>query len=234
MLQAMQQAPASASSSPSPSFAGLLAALTAPAQKPGAVGDESLRVEKKRSAARSEAWRDDGLLDDIATLSYEQALRAHARYKAIDQPFMSNGDPAGDEQHLAASAEAPETVSSAGSDPPSAVVCEPKPNSDRIPLTTAFERNLKTASVTIRLSHMECAQLHRRAAEAGLTVSAYLRSCTFEAESLRTLVKDTLAELRLAKAQLTPAAHTPLRRAWFRRLASLLTPWHGGQRIARA
>jgi hypothetical protein len=55
---------------------------------------------------------------------------------------------------------------------------------------------LKSASITIRLSKAECAQLRKRAAEAGLTVSAYLRSCTFEAESLRALVKDTLAQLR--------------------------------------
>jgi len=32
--------------------------------------------------------------------------------------------------------------------------------------------------------------------EAGLTVSAYLRSCTFEAEALRAQVKEALAELR--------------------------------------
>ena len=60
----------------------------------------------------------------------------------------------------------------------------------------ALDRNLKSASITIRMSNAECAQLRKRAAEAGLTVSAYLRSCTFEAESLRALVKDTLAQLR--------------------------------------
>ncbi len=60
----------------------------------------------------------------------------------------------------------------------------------------ALERNLKSASITIRMSTSECEQLRKRAAEAGLTVSAYLRSCTFEAESLRALVKETLAQLR--------------------------------------
>ena len=68
-----------------------------------------------------------------------------------------------------------------------------------------LERNLKDASITIRMSKAECAQLHRRAAEAGLTVSAYLRSCTFEAESLRAMVKDTLAQLRSATPQPKPA-----------------------------
>jgi hypothetical protein len=55
------------------------------------------------------------------------------------------------------------------------------------------------------MSQAECAQLHSRAAEAGLTVSAYLRSCTFEAESLRAMVKDTMAQLRSAQTQPKPA-----------------------------
>ena len=46
------------------------------------------------------------------------------------------------------------------------------------------------------MSEVESAQLRQRAAEAGLTISAYLRSCTFEAESLRAQVKETLAQLR--------------------------------------
>ena len=57
----------------------------------------------------------------------------------------------------------------------------------------------RTASITIRLSEAECAQLRQRAAESGLTVSAYLRSCTLEVESLRAQVKDTLAQLRAPK-----------------------------------
>src|SRR5947209_1072393 len=48
-------------SSGTPSFAGMLAEFAAP--------------EKKRPPARDL----DGLEDDIATISYEQALRAHAR-----------------------------------------------------------------------------------------------------------------------------------------------------------
>lgn len=54
----------------------------------------------------------------------------------------------------------------------------------------------KTASVTLRVSAVEFEQLQRRSIEAGLTVSAYLRSCTFEAESLRAQVKQALTELR--------------------------------------
>ena len=52
--------------------------------------------------------------------------------------------------------------------------------------------------MTIRLSTAECALLRRRAAEAGVTVSAYLRSCTLEADALRAEVKQALAEMRTA------------------------------------
>jgi len=78
------------------------------------------------------------------------------------------------------------------------------------------------------MSQEEAAQLHLRAAEAGLTVSAYLRSCTFEAESLRALVKDTMAQLRAsAAAGKQPAAP---RSGWMSRL---LKPWRAS-RTARA
>ncbi len=59
----------------------------------------------------------------------------------------------------------------------------------------------KSASVTMRMTGGECAQLHQRAAEAGLTVSAYLRSCAFEVETLRAQVKEALAQLSAAAVQ---------------------------------
>jgi hypothetical protein len=68
---------------------------------------------------------------------------------------------------------------------------------------TARESDLRSASVTIRLSRAECARLHQRAAEAGLTVSAYLRSCAVEAEGLRAQVKQALAELKAGSKGLT-------------------------------
>ena len=103
---------------------------------------------------------------------------------------------------------------------------------------------LKRASITIRLSKVECEQLHKRATEAGLTVSAYLRSCTFEAEALRAQVKQVLADLRKSTAtqqKLVPVVETrsenrkiPFFRAGFDRLLRFLPRWHAGQRIARA
>ena len=82
----------------------------------------------------------------------------------------------------------------------------------------------RTASVTIRLSLPESEQLHLRAYEAGLTVSAYLRSCAFEVESLRAEVKATVAKLRCGSERVeikkgeTPHSGLPSwRRFWDRR-----------------
>jgi hypothetical protein len=64
------------------------------------------------------------------------------------------------------------------------------------------------------LSRDEDAQLRRLAAEAGLTVSAYIRSCTFEAEALRALVKDTLSQFRAAGPSPQQDTNPPNRRRW--------------------
>jgi hypothetical protein len=152
---------------PETSFAGLLATMAAP-------------------QGRQAPWNDEGLADDVASISYEQALRAHARVR----PASANTE------------SKPEAL------PPAA------------PLPAA---PLKTASITIRLSETECAQLRRRAAEAGLSVSAYLRSCTLEVESLRAQVKQTLSELRSsapkphdheARAESTGGIRDLLARIW--------------------
>lgn len=105
-----------------------------------------------------------------------------------------------------------------------------------------LDRNLKRASITIRLSKAECDQLHRRATDAGLTVSAYLRSCTFEAEALRTQVKDVLAELRNAtEKQPMPTLvrgsavrRTGAFRSFFGWMLRLVPHWQTGQRVVGA
>jgi hypothetical protein len=165
-LLGMQRASESAITASS--FAGLLASLAAP---PPPAGPE---------------WNDDQLADDVATFSYEQALKTHGRYQV---PSLDQGPPAPGSESVPSR---PERGTSASPD-----------------------RSLKRASITIRLSEPECAQIHRRAAEAGLTVSAYLRSCTLEVESLRTQVKEALAQLR--EPAPVPALPPPARpRPWFR------------------
>ncbi len=188
MLCCMQQ---SAQSEPSPrsqSFAGLLAALAKPAR------DDSLREPE---------WNEADLGADVVTLSYDRALRAHARYKPaypVDLP-----------------APQPEQVQQCGSQETTALV---EGLAEKNVAAKASARrdadlygDLRTASVTIRLSKTECAQLHQRAAEAGVTVSSYMRSCTFEADALRAEVKAALAELRLNANKGKPAALKSSRRS---------------------
>ncbi len=56
----------------------------------------------------------------------------------------------------------------------------------------------KSASVTLRMTQEEYVQLQQRATAAGLTISAYVRSCVFEAEALRAQVKQALAHFSVA------------------------------------
>jgi hypothetical protein len=206
MIQAMQQQPRSSPTAGASSFAGLLAALTAPA-----------------SAAqdRSPLADDDGLEDDVATLSYERALRTHARYRPADSSPADASDysltqapnqrPIGIRQAISPDVNPVQELATQAAIPPagSATV------SEAIQVySSAFERNLKSASITIRMSREECAQLRKRATDAGLTVSAYLRSCTFEAESLRAQVKDALAQLRAGESSGKAPRDGPVKRSW--------------------
>jgi hypothetical protein len=170
MLQTMQQ-PAPSQPSPSLSgFAGLLATLASPPPSP-------------RSDASDDAplWNASDLGEDVVSLSYEQALRARARYRSA---YRSDGSPM--------------PPGGMGLDSVADAVMEGVA-ADAVPVwqpAAAPERDLRSASVTVRMSKAECERLHRRSAEAGLTVSAYLRSCALEAETLRAQVKQALAELK--------------------------------------
>jgi len=149
------------------SFAGFLASIATP-QK-GAVSP----------------W-DDDLADDIATISYEQALRAQA----------SCEPPSTESQPVLASTSCISTLRTTTGTPQA----DARPEAVQSPSASTPDCR-RTASITIRLSEQECARLRLRAAEAGLSVSAYLRSCTLEVESLRTQVKETLTELRQSSAK---------------------------------
>ena len=99
---------------------------------------------------------------------------------------------------------------------------------------TLIEGNKKCASITIRLSKTECDQLRKRAAQAGLTVSAYLRSCTFEAEALRAQVKDVLAELRQSASAEEERRSLAVRRSLREWILRLMPRWRTQQRLVRA
>lgn len=187
----MQQSSPTQPSLAASSFAGLLATLTAP--KSAATEDESL-------------WSSSDLGDDVASLSYERALRAHARYRPVNRAGGSLTLPT---QESATDVEA---------DVPNVRVTTSPQKSEGV----ASGHDLRSASVTIRLSKTECMQLRERAAEAGLTISAYLRSCALEADALRAEVKKTLAELKTAAETLPPVAQTQKRRlGWIGRFIKL-------------
>jgi hypothetical protein len=208
MLHSMQQAAQTVAPPTQGGFAGILAALSGPAQK------------------SVPAWNDEGLEEDVATLSYEHALRTHARYRPAageDPPRVAELPPLAEP---VCGTEASRTSANPGSEAARRA-------------RESLERNLKRASVTVRLSEEESAQLRKRAGEAGLTVSAYLRSCTFEAEALRAQVKEALAELRTGGSKPIQAAVEPVRRSgagmsWLRLLLRPFLFWHRNQREAQA
>jgi hypothetical protein len=238
MLQAMPQPAPTPPNSGSQSFAGLLAAFASPGQK------KPPARELGRDGSRDQARDFDGLADDVATLSYERALRAHARYHAPEEALafapqslpmtlasaappshdlVSEQPAVGEPLRIFEASPAQAEVRPAAAVPVAAAQDETIPAAhfalDAAPESATdrdkpfgLDRNLKSASITIRLSQAECVQLRRRAAEAGLTVSAYLRSCTFETEALRALVKDTLAKMRndgtRTEGARTEGAHT--------------------------
>jgi hypothetical protein len=194
-MQSPSQPAASNSSGPEPpSFAGFLSALASPVSSP-----------------HGSAWNDETLADDVVTLSYENALKAHSRYKPqLDLlPIPKPDAPA-------------ENVSS----PQESVSRCATPVFPQPPTAGG---DLKTASITIRMSQAECAQLKQRAAEAGMTISAYLRSCTFEAETLRGQVKEALTQLRAAasaESKQCPSVSDRLRKSgWVSRILA-----HRGER----
>ena len=123
---------------------------------------------------QSDGWDDSGLANDVSTISYEQALRA-ARHGRMPVE-MSNRKVAGDGDEAV------------------------KGGSRVVRTVVSGEKVRKGASVTIRITAEEQSQLQERAAAANLSVSAYLRSCIFEAEALRAEVKGALAQLQSAHA----------------------------------
>ncbi len=175
------------------SFAGLLASLAARVgPDPGESGGAQI----------------DDLVDDVATISHESALRAQAmRSSKWDEGPARSGDsesnPREMDDGVVAGVDA--RISNGIRDG------QGRGGVQTAPDVSSAERSRKGASITIRMSEKEGAQLRQRATEAGLSVSAYLRSCVFEVENLRAQVKATVAQLKAAgDGQLRVAAETPV------------------------
>jgi hypothetical protein len=79
---------------------------------------------------------------------------------------------------------------------------------------TNLQLEHRHAVVSIRLNDSEIERLRQRAAESGISVSAYMRSCVLEAEHLRAQVKQALAEMRASIQPIAlpnnPTGPTPL------------------------
>ncbi len=214
----MQEQAATSPSSITGNFASLLAAFAAPAEKP------------------EPGWNEDGLADDIATLSYEQALRTHARYRRTNDGELQREPDAADGplQHKIVSSVSRPTAASPADPPAAQGAASTGASRAAVRRPGTLDENRKEASITIRLSKAECARLHERAAEAGLTVSAYLRSCTLEIEALRSQVKEALTQFRVApsveESKASQAGPGPSS-SWRTRL---FPRWSGGHRAAQA
>ena len=139
---------------------------------------------------QKDPWDDGTLPDDVVTITYEQALRAGR----LSQPATN--------QLL-------DRAVHARSEAASVPVHRPSHSQP--------EKKQRTASITIRVTSEEQAQLHARAVAAQLSVSAYLRSCIFEAEALRTQVKEALAQMQSA-SQITSTDSRQGSRKWRKRL----------------
>ena len=178
----MQEPQAAVTSTASATFASVLTALAAPVQ--GDVAD----------------WVDRDLEDDVATISYEQALRSQARFRPADPGQDS-------------------TMQDVPISRPHSTSGRPVPE----------RKDRKAASITIRLSEAECAQVRQRATDAGLTMSAYLRSCVLEAEILREQVKEALTQFRSVSPTVAEVQDRkyPRTRSWPARLFSRWS--HGPQ-----
>jgi hypothetical protein len=191
-----------AAAAAAPSFAGLMVSLAAAGAEPD--------------------WDIGALADDVAVLSEEGAQRNRESRRQpnaiieIDLDSQSGLAPAPPRKP-------PQCEHDSGWKRPTAVEKQHPltiVEADGPPARTAA-KDLKRASITLRVTAAESAQLHARAAESGMTVSAYLRSCAFEVESLRAQVKDALAQMRKTSTTEQDEAR-PGRSSLLKRMAHLL------------
>jgi hypothetical protein len=89
-----------------------------------------------------------------------------------------------------------------------------------LPATANIEP--RTTALSMRISSAEHALLRRRAAEANISVSCYLRKCVFEVESLRAQLACTIAEQEIThRNSAFSSCMQVMRRLFFRKLTAL-------------
>lgn len=94
----------------------------------------------------------------------------------------------------------------------------------------------RQVAISIRLAPSERALLRARAAEAGITVSAYVRQCALEVEQLRAQVKHVLAtmERRASEPEKAPEQFSAPTPGFLTRLMRRLLPTSGPRLALRA
>ena|SRR5579883_252079 len=178
-----------------------------------------------RRTADKTHHRSSDLPDGVRELSYEEALEtSRQRWQAHRHPVENRTQRAASNKTASASCSAPAedsfddqvlpdkvSLTSAASSPepgnPSegrapafdaalAEALPAEPDAAALALIwPAPQRNERQVSMSLRVGLSEQALIKARAAEAGLSVSAYLRQCALEVEKLRAQVHHTLARL---------------------------------------
>jgi hypothetical protein len=125
--------------------------------------------------------------EDLASLSYEHALRTptrkrpHPAANRIETSRFTNPSP--------------KTALPKTAIPKSALAVQPSSKSlETRPFEIAEPRQART---TIRFTAGENKLLRRRASENGIAISAYVRSCVLEVESLRAQVERLMTEMNI-------------------------------------
>jgi hypothetical protein len=169
------------------------------------------------SSTRKDAHRRKDFVDGVRELSYEEALESTRRRWQLHNPSPSASprkdaqpatDAAFEDQHIAPDKATLSTLAKPLAST-SAAAQEATPGSfgsvlsgtlspdiSSGPLALVWpsaEKSERQVSMSLRVAASEQALIKARAAEAGLSVSAYLRQCALEVENLRAQVHHRLA-----------------------------------------
>jgi hypothetical protein len=206
--------------------------LTAPATSSGEDIDDVLGRFHAWANAHKASPKTSDMIDGVRELSYEEALQSSRRRW---QTHNSSPSPSACSEKSAAEfnddAIAPDTLTlNTGTEPSgSASISAGEPllasfgtilseavsaDVDSGPLALvwpAANKSERQVSMSLRVAASEHALIKARAAEAGLSASAYLRQCALEVEKLRAQVHHTLALIEQRSSQnpgqsLRPAA----------------------------
>jgi len=143
--------------------------------------------------------------DGIREVTYSSALRAtNSRRKVLTDLVLPAPEPAPSKPPRRTSQ--PRTPKSSAGRRRTAPVYSAIPSQNQSPLSPAKassqiqEPSNRVVSLSVRLAAEECALVRSRAAEARLSVSAYLRQCVLDVDAMRIFVEKISTELQSSAA----------------------------------